>query len=73
MFLAASKVGPSGKAIGIDMTPEMVDLARKNARTANHGEPARNVEFYQSTIDQLPLADASVDCVISNCVINLHF
>lgn len=67
VLLAASKVGPAGKAIGIDMTPEMLSLARANAAKAN----ATNVEFHQSTIDNLPLADASVDCVISNCVINL--
>jgi SAM-dependent methyltransferase len=65
VFLAASKVGPTGKAIGIDMTPEMLDLARTNAAGYD------NVEFHQATIDNLPLADASVDCVISNCVINL--
>jgi arsenite methyltransferase len=67
VFLAAAKVGPTGKAIGIDMTPEMLVLARKNAAKAG----LMNVEFYESTIDKLPLADASVDCVISNCVINL--
>jgi SAM-dependent methyltransferase len=67
VFLAAEKVGPSGKAIGIDMTPEMLALARSNAAKAG----VANVEFHQSTIDRLPLADASVDCVISNCVINL--
>ena len=67
VFLAAPKVGPTGKAIGIDMTPEMLDLARKNAAKAG----LTNVEFYESTIDKLPLPDASVDCVISNCVINL--
>src|SRR5882724_9421841 len=67
VFLAAAKVGLSGKAIGIDMTPEMLALARANAARAG----LNNVEFYQSTIDKLPLADASVDCVISNCVINL--
>jgi len=67
VFLAASKVGPTGKAIGIDMTPEMLALARRNAVKAN----IHNVEFHQSTIDKLPLADASVDCVVSNCVINL--
>jgi len=65
VFLAADKVGPTGKAIGIDMTPEMLALARKNAAGR------ANVEFYESTIDKLPLPDASVDCVISNCVINL--
>lgn len=67
VLLAAAKVGPSGKAIGIDMTPEMLSLAQANAAKAN----VMNVEFHQSTIDKLPLADASVDCVISNCVINL--
>ncbi|HEX6962978.1 MAG TPA: arsenite methyltransferase, partial [Lacipirellula sp.] len=67
VFLAAAKVGPTGKAIGIDMTPEMLELARKNAQNAR----LTNVEFYESTIDKLPLEDASVDCVISNCVINL--
>lgn len=71
VFLAAAKVGPTGKAIGIDMTSEMLALARQNAAKANHGRPLMNVEFYQATIDQLPLADASADCVISNCVINL--
>lgn len=67
VFLAASKVGPTGKAIGIDMTLEMLALARANAAKAG----LTNVEFHESTIDKLPLPDASVDCVISNCVINL--
>ncbi len=67
VFLAAAKVGPKGKAIGIDMTPEMLDLARANAKKAG----LENVEFYHATIDELPLEDESVDCVISNCVINL--
>jgi SAM-dependent methyltransferase len=67
VFLAAAKVGPTGKAIGIDMTPEMLALARANAAKA----ALTNVEFYESTIDKLPLPDESVDCVISNCVINL--
>ena len=71
VFLAASKVGPTGKAIGIDMTPEMLELARRNAAKGNGGKSIANVEFHQSTIDKLPLPDASVDCVISNCVINL--
>lgn len=65
VFLAADKVGPTGKAIGIDMTPEMLELARRNAAGRS------NVEFHQATIANLPLPDASVDCVISNCVINL--
>jgi arsenite methyltransferase len=68
VFLAAQRVGPAGKAIGIDMTPEMIARARKNA--ADPKSP-RNVEFHLATIDHLPLPDASVDCVISNCVINL--
>jgi arsenite methyltransferase len=71
VFLAAKKVGPTGKAIGIDMTAEMLDLARRNATKADGGKPLTNVEFYQATIDKIPLPDASVDCVISNCVINL--
>jgi arsenite methyltransferase len=65
VFLAADRVGPSGKAIGIDMTPEMLDLSRRNSAGRE------NVEFIQATIDNMPLPDASVDCVISNCVINL--
>ena len=71
VFLAASKVGPAGRAIGIDMTPEMIELARRNAARGNDGQPFTNVEFHLATIDKLPLADNSVDCVISNCVINL--
>lgn len=71
VFLAANKVGPTGKAIGIDMTPAMLERARKNAAVADRGRPLTNVEFHEARIDQLPLADASVDCVISNCVINL--
>ena len=67
VLLAAPKVGPTGRAIGIDMTPEMIDRARRNA--AKQGLP--NVEFHLATIDRLPLTDASADCVISNCVINL--
>ena len=70
VFLAAVQVGPTGKAIGIDMTPEMIELARRNAAKREGGAPA-NVEFHLATIDALPLADASADCVISNCVINL--
>ncbi|MHB0955484.1 MAG: arsenite methyltransferase [Pirellulaceae bacterium] len=71
VFLAAQKVGPTGKAIGIDMTPEMLDLARRNAARGTGGGPITNVEFHQATIDKLPLPDGSVDCMISNCVINL--
>jgi len=69
VLLAAAKVGPTGQAIGIDMTDEMLELARRNA--AKQGKSAPQVQFHKATIDQLPLADASVDCIISNCVINL--
>ena len=71
VFLAAEKVGPEGRAIGIDMTPEMIDLARRNAAKRQAAGAPANVEFHLATIDALPLADSSVDCVISNCVINL--
>jgi arsenite methyltransferase len=71
VFLAAEKVGPTGRAIGIDMTPEMVELARRNASKRLEGGAHDNVEFHLATIDRLPLADSSVDVVISNCVINL--
>jgi len=67
VLLAAKMVGPTGRAVGIDMTPEMVERARANAKK----QGLSNVEFHLSTIDKLPLPDASVDCVISNCVINL--
>ena len=67
VFLAARKVGPTGKAIGIDMTPEMIALARKNAQSSG----VANAEFHLGTIDEIPLPDASADVVISNCVINL--
>jgi SAM-dependent methyltransferase len=71
VFLAAAKVGPTGKAIGIDMTPAMIERARKAAAQGADGKPYANVEFHLAPIDRMPLADASVDCVISNCVINL--
>jgi len=71
VFLAAAKVGPTGRAIGIDMTPEMIARARENAARGNNGRPFENVEFHLAPIDRLPLPDASVDCIISNCVINL--
>src|SRR5205807_1590224 len=71
VFLAAEKVGPQGRAIGIDMTPEMIELARRNAGQRQAAGAPANVEFHLATIDKLPLADKSVDCVISNCVINL--
>ncbi|MDZ4818141.1 MAG: arsenite methyltransferase [Planctomycetota bacterium] len=71
VFLAAKSVGPTGRAIGIDMTADMIDLARKNAARVGGGQPPANIEFHLATIDQLPLPDASVDCIVSNCVINL--
>jgi len=64
VFLAAKMVG---RAIGIDMTTAMIERARANAQAGGY----TNVEFHQSTIDRIPLSDASVDCVISNCVVNL--
>jgi arsenite methyltransferase len=67
VFLASQMVGPTGRAIGIDMTPAMIDRARANAASGGY----TNVEFHLSTIDKIPLPDASVDCVISNCVLNL--
>jgi arsenite methyltransferase len=67
VLLSASRVGPTGRAIGVDMTDEMLELARRNARAAG----ASNVEFLKGTIEALPLPDASVDVVISNCVVNL--
>jgi ubiquinone/menaquinone biosynthesis C-methylase UbiE len=66
-FLAAAKVGPSGHVIGVDMTPEMLDRARENARKND----SKNVEFRLGEIENLPAADNSVDVIISNCVINL--
>ena len=66
-FLAAQRVGPSGRVIGVDMTPEMLQRARDNARTGNYA----NVEFRLGEIEHLPVPDGSVDAVISNCVINL--
>ena len=67
VFLAAKMVGPTGRAIGIDMTPAMIDRATTNATEGGY----TNVEFFLSTIDRIPLPDASADCVISNCVLNL--
>ena len=66
-FLAADKVGKKGKVIGVDMTPEMLERARENARKGDY----KNVEFRLGEIENLPVADGSVDVVISNCVINL--
>jgi arsenite methyltransferase len=67
VLLSARRVGPSGFAYGLDMTDEMLDLARSNAA----GAGATNVEFRKGVIEDVPLPDASVDVVISNCVINL--
>jgi len=66
-FLAANRVGNTGRVIGVDMTPEMIEKARENARKGNY----QNVEFRFGEIENLPVADSSVDVVISNCVINL--
>lgn len=66
-FIAASKVGDTGKVIGVDMTPEMVEKARRNARDGNY----LNVEFRLGEIENLPVSENQVDVVISNCVINL--
>jgi SAM-dependent methyltransferase len=71
VLLAAQKVGPTGRAIGIDMTPEMIARARANAAQPIQGRVLDNVEFHLATIDRLPLQDDSVDCLMSNCVINL--
>jgi len=67
VFLAANKVGPTGKAIGVDMTKEMIDKAKRIA--ANHGY--QNVEFRLGEMENLPVEDESVDAIISNCVVNL--
>ncbi|MDH5376317.1 MAG: arsenite methyltransferase [Candidatus Bathyarchaeota archaeon] len=66
-FLAANKVGEKGRVIGVDMTPEMVDKARENATESSY----KNVEFRLGEIENLPVADNTVDVIISNCVINL--
>jgi len=66
-LLAARKVGPAGRVIGLDMTPEMIKLARRNARKVG----ATNVEFNYGEIEDMPLPDESVDLIISNCVVNL--
>jgi len=66
-FLAARQVGDSGRVIGVDMTPDMVSKARGNAQKGSYG----NVEFRLGEIEHLPVADATVDVIISNCVINL--
>jgi arsenite methyltransferase len=67
VLLSARRVGPTGKAFGLDMTDEMLELARRNQRESG----VENVEFLKGTIEELPLPDNSVDVIISNCVINL--
>jgi arsenite methyltransferase len=67
VFISAARVGPAGRAYGVDMTDEMLELARRNQREAG----VENVEFLKGTIEEVPLPDDSVDVAISNCVINL--
>lgn len=67
VLLSAKRVGPTGKAYGLDMTPEMLELARKNQKEAG----VDNAEFLLGTIENIPLPDNSVDVIVSNCVINL--
>ncbi|HUJ71526.1 MAG TPA: methyltransferase domain-containing protein, partial [Verrucomicrobiae bacterium] len=71
VFIAGSKVGPTGRAIGVDMTPEMLVKARRNIETYRQQTGLDNVEFRLGEIEYLSVADASVDVVISNCVNNL--
>ncbi|OJJ62718.1 hypothetical protein ASPSYDRAFT_659592 [Aspergillus sydowii CBS 593.65] len=67
VLLAARRVGPSGQAIGVDMTKSMIELSNKNAEKSE----LSNTKFIEATINSIPLPDTSVDCIISNCVINL--
>jgi len=71
VFIAVQKVGPTGRAIGVDMTPEMVSKARRNIAAYRAQTGLENVEFRLGEIEHLPVADSAVDVVISNCVINL--
>jgi arsenite methyltransferase len=71
VFIAAKKVGPGGRAIGIDMTPEMLGKARASIPKFTEKTGLSNVEFRLGEIEHLPVADASIDAVLSNCVINL--
>jgi len=71
VFIAGKTVGPTGRAIGVDMTPEMLAKARKNIAVYHQHTGLDNVEFRLGEIEHLPVADATVDVVISNCVINL--
>jgi arsenite methyltransferase len=73
-FLAANIVGPAGRVIGVDMTPEMVQKAKQNVlkrAERMNGSPQPRIDFYQGLIEELPLEDGIVDVIISNCVINL--
>ncbi len=67
VLISARRVGPTGRAIGLDMTDEMLELARANAAEAG----VENVEFVKGYIEEIPLADGSVDVIVSNCVLNL--
>lgn len=67
VFISAARVGPTGRAYGVDMTDEMLELARRNQQEAG----VEHVEFLKGTIEQVPLPDDSIDVVISNCVVNL--
>ena len=67
VFLAAKAVGPTGRAIGLDMTQDMIDLARRNAEKGGHG----NAEFVLGDIEDMPIETGTVDCIVSNCVLNL--
>ena len=71
VFIAARKVGATGRAIGVDMTPEMLAKARRNAEIYRERTVLDNVEFRLGEIEHLPVADTSVDVIISNCVVNL--
>jgi len=71
VFLAAQRVGPAGRAIGVDMTPEMLALAKANAARFRETTGLANVEFREGLIEHLPVENSAVDVVVSNCVINL--
>ncbi len=71
VFIAGRRVGPTGRAIGVDMTPDMISKARRNLVAYREQSGLDNVEFRLGEIEHLPVADGSVDVVISNCVINL--
>jgi len=71
VFIAGRKLGPTGRVIGVDMTPEMISKARRNIAAYSDGTGLNNVEFRLGEIEHLPVADQSIDVVISNCVLNL--